>query len=365
MQKQIRIPTTIRALGRQTAVTAMVLATSSTVFIAPAMAQEHAQNGGDVVASQQKESQGHLDWALRESFLRHIGGASDVRDGATKTYLDGSNGDGGQRREDGYRFQLSEATFNPEGNVTTAQFAGTVEYFEYCEGREPAEGNCSLELRIANPKVVLSDAESYVLADVRSKQHPSGEIFEKKGARIAEINPALATMEVVSDEDSANGNGSVVKWNNLATNLAEDGVNTFSGFYDLGSPLANMSFSYRGEGGVPAGANDGVKLLGNHRTEVEADNGRLLTLGKHAAIAGREAVEIVDATTMQKVGHFAIKDGANVLVSGDGHGRLVFADGDEIKTVTVREQGLGEIKTLGVIGEGKIAGAQGLSLIHI
>ena len=183
-------------------------------------------------ASAVEEDTDTLRWGIRASFNNYTGGATQVLDGAT-------------REGNGFVFELVEQSFDTETNRTEAQFDGTVIYRKYCEDNtQPMEGNCQLDMRFNDPKVVISDTESYLEATVFSKQYLSGETYApERPVRIANLYTSAATF---SDTDGT------IKWDNIATSLTAEGNLMFSEFYNAGEGLDPLSFSYNGEGARPA-----------------------------------------------------------------------------------------------------------------
>lgn len=288
-----------------------------------------------------ESGKGSLNWALRDSFLRYSLGATNVTGGATKIYSNGTTTPSSQSDtvEQYYKFNLKNASFEDATKITRAEFEGSIEYFKYCEGREAKRGNCALELTIKDPTIVLSPEGSYVEADVRSKQYPSGEIFEKDDAKIANAWTKTAKF---AEKDGK------VSWEGINTSLTEDGVHTFSNFYDLGGPLAPLSFEYEGKGARPGNDSAPVAVGGSFRSNQVVGNDTMIGLQDYVALATRvssadkAAVELIDPATMKAVGAPLetplVYNQALLFTKGAGN-RIYWVEGQTLKSATASAQG--------------------------
>ncbi|WP_258174583.1 HtaA domain-containing protein [Corynebacterium diphtheriae] len=171
---------------------------------------------------------GKLNWGIRESFNNYTNGASKVEDGAK---LISTNN---------FEFKLEKATYDATKERTEAQFRGKITYLKYCDDNKSLTG-CKLDLTIKDPKIVISNEDNFIEAEVNSKQYPSGEWFRPDGSqKIANLYPGSATVETVDG---------VTTWKNIVSALAAPaGVKMFSEFYGENEGLAPLSFSYDGAG---------------------------------------------------------------------------------------------------------------------
>ncbi|MDK4237649.1 HtaA domain-containing protein [Corynebacterium pseudodiphtheriticum] len=311
----------------------------------PAIGAEQAQNvateNGATENMVPENGKGSLNWALRDSFLRYSLGATNVGDGATKIYSNGTTTPSSESDtvEQYYKFNLKNASFEDATHITRAEFEGSIEYFKYCEGKPAQRGNCSLELTIKDPTIVLSPEGSYVEADVRSKQYPSGEIFEKEDAKIANAWTKTAKFE---EKDGK------VSWNGINTSLTEDGVRTFSNFYDLGGPLAPLSFEYEGKGARPGNDSAPLTIGGSFRSNQVVGNDTMIGLQDYVALATRVSsadkavVELIDPATMQAIGAPLetplVYNQALLFTKGAGN-RIYWVEGQTLKSATASAQG--------------------------
>ncbi|MBG9344636.1 HtaA domain-containing protein [Corynebacterium diphtheriae] len=175
---------------------------------------------------------GKLNWGIRESFNNYTNGASKVEDGAK---LISTNN---------FEFKLEKATYDATKERTEAQFRGKITYLKYCDDNKSLTG-CKLDLTIKDPKIVISNEDNFIEAEVNSKQYPSGEWFRPDGSqKIANLYPGSATVETVDG---------VTTWKNIVSALAAPaGVTMFSEFYGENEGLAPLSFSYDGAGAKPS-----------------------------------------------------------------------------------------------------------------
>lgn len=303
---------------------------------------EQAPVGAEQAHSVAAESgKGSLNWALRDSFLRYSLGATNVTGGASKIYSNGTTTPSSQSDtvEQYYKFSLKNASFEDATKITRAEFEGSIEYFKYCEGKPAERGNCALELTIKDPTVVLSPEGSYVEADVRSKQYPSGEIFEKEDAKIANAWTKTAKFE---EKDGK------VSWSGINTSLTEDGVHTFSNFYDLGGPLAPLSFEYEGKGERPGNDSAPVAIGERFRSSQVVDSDTMIGLQDYVALATRvrtenkAAVELIDPATMKAVGtplETPLQYNQALLFTQGAGNRIYWVEGQTLKSATASAQG--------------------------
>lgn len=295
-----------------------------------------AEQAQDVAAESGK---GSLSWALRDSFLRYSLGATNVTGGASKIYSNGTTTPSSQSDtvEQYYKFNLKNAGFDDATKITRAEFEGSIEYFKYCEGKPAERGNCALELTIKDPTVVLSPEGSYVEADVRSKQYPSGEIFEKEDAKIANAWTKTAKFE---EKDGK------VSWSGINTSLTEDGVHTFSNFYDLGGPLAPLSFEYEGKGERPGNDTAPLTIGGKFVSAQEANEDTMIGLQDYVVLATRKGadqsvLELIDPATMQSLGELQrpLSFNESQLYTKGAGNRIYWVEGQTLKAATASAEG--------------------------
>ncbi|OAG69983.1 hemin receptor, partial [Corynebacterium ulcerans] len=221
--------TALNRMRRHTATIVATVMASSLVSLTP------------VAYSQDASAEGSLSWGIRSSFNNYTGGATKLSDGAA-------------RSDKSFTFPLVSQTFNESTSKLEAQFKGEVLYKKYCKNtgkKDPVDDECSLDLSMKNPKVVIAPEGSYMEATVRSKQYTTGQYFSPEGpVRIANLYTSGAQF---TDSEGK------ISWSDIATALTPDGVKMFSDFYNENEGLDPLGFTYKGKGVRPAGDQGGLR----------------------------------------------------------------------------------------------------------
>lgn len=221
--------TALNRMRRHTATIVATVMASSLVSLTP------------VAYSQDASAEGSLSWGIRSSFNNYTGGATKLSDGAA-------------RSDKSFTFPLVSQTFNESTSKLEAQFKGEVLYKKYCKNtgkKDPVDDECSLDLSMKNPKVVIAPEGSYMEATVRSKQYTTGQYFSpEKPVRIANLYTSGAQF---TDSEGK------ISWSDIATALTPDGVKMFSDFYNENEGLDPLGFTYKGKGVRPAGDQGGLR----------------------------------------------------------------------------------------------------------
>ncbi len=108
---------------------------------------------------------GSLDWGVKASFRRYVGEVGITVSGGVTRTADAT----AEYPVPGFTWPLASGTFDPETKATTLQFAGSVHFLAH-------EG--ALDMTIAEPRLVLSGAESTLWAEVKSRPFSGGEIVD-------------------------------------------------------------------------------------------------------------------------------------------------------------------------------------------
>ncbi|AFH91774.2 hemin receptor [Corynebacterium pseudotuberculosis] len=221
--------TALNRMRRHTATLMATVMASSLVSLAP------------VAYAQEASSEGSLSWGIRSSFNNYTGGATKLSDGAA-------------RSDNSFTFPLATQAFDESTSKLEAQFKGEVLYKKYCKNtgkKDPVEDDCSLDLSMKDPKIVIAPEGSYMEATVRSRQYATGQYFApEKPVRIVNLYTSGAQFK---DSDGK------ISWSDIATALTSDGVKMFSDFYNENEGLDPLNFTYKGKGVRPAGDQGGLR----------------------------------------------------------------------------------------------------------
>ncbi|APT84751.1 HtaA domain-containing protein [Corynebacterium aquilae] len=201
------------------------------ISVAPAHADQNSTIGlvpGDGPQDYAAETLA-LKWQIRPSFNSYVGGPSRV--------LDGLRYDAGT-----YYWPFKDVTTS--GTKVSFNYGGTVNYQKYCADAEnPKRGACDMDLTISNPSVVV-DTETHKAVlqatvhtiDYTSKQWSGPAIVE-----LADVKMPTGSFNVTGSGDKA-----ITTWRGLSSTLTAAGNKAFSNFYEAGSPMGDVAFSYQG-----------------------------------------------------------------------------------------------------------------------
>lgn len=169
---------------------------------------------------------GTMTWGIRSSFNNYTHGPTELIGTATEN-----------EKKNRFGFSIKARTYDRENERFEAKFSGGVRYKKYCD-RE-AQDKCQLDLKIENPRIVISPEGSFVYATVTSKQYPSGNVYLNSGVDdskpIAQLHTANADFKT---------SGSVVTWSEIPSTLTREGHEMFSHFYPVGVGLDSLTFSF-------------------------------------------------------------------------------------------------------------------------
>ncbi|MFI5504507.1 HtaA domain-containing protein [Corynebacterium kutscheri] len=187
-----------------------------------------AEPGKKPVGTQDRKGQENtLTWGVRSSFNNYSGGPTEMLDGATQN-----------ERKNQFTFDLESVTYDKETEKLEAKFKGGVRYQKYCDDNTKYT-NCKLDLKIENPRIVISKAGSYVFAKISSKQYPDGNVYTNDG--ITETKPIAQLYTANADFKDENNK---ITWSEIPATLTTDGNKTFSDFYTVGGGLDPITFNF-------------------------------------------------------------------------------------------------------------------------
>ncbi|ARU46933.2 HtaA domain-containing protein [Corynebacterium silvaticum] len=295
-----------------------------------------------VAYSQDASAEGSLSWGIRSSFNNYTGGATKLSDGAT-------------RSDTSFTFPLVSQAFDESTSKLEAQFKGEVLYKKYCKNagtKDPVEDDCSLDLSMKNPKVVIAPEGSYMEATVRSKQYTMGQYFSpEKPVRIANLYTSGAQF---TDSEGK------ISWSDIATALTPDGVKMFSDFYNENEGLDPLGFTYKGKGVRPAGDQGGLRTAAQKWTAPKDYDriSRPFLYGEKIVIATAEyGVTLLDAELRLIAKKELPIDKLATVAFNASTGELFYAasegssDAKTLMKVAVSGDGIGEPTSVGTVPE--------------
>ncbi|MBD9697924.1 HtaA domain-containing protein [Flavimobilis sp. GY10621] len=189
-----------------------------------------------------------LSWAIKDSFVSYIEG----------TIAQGSIATSGSRRSGGkFTWSGGSGALNTVDSRGTVRFAGSVTTSGH-DGK--------LEVRFANPRVVVAGSTGYLVLDVAGTTL-EGEDFAYSGL-------TFATLALAGHGGTSGGR---IAYSGVPATLTAAGAKAFSGFYEAGEQLAPVAFT------LPLGA----------ETDCTPDSGTLPTTGAETAGLGGVAAAFV------------------------------------------------------------------------
>ncbi|APZ32190.1 Cell-surface hemin receptor [Corynebacterium pseudotuberculosis] len=178
-------------------------------------------------AVDRKDKGSTLTWGVRSSFNNYIGGPTAMLDDATQN-----------DKKNQFTFNLESVSYESDTEKLEAKFKGGVHYQKYCDDNTNHTG-CKLDLKIENPRIVMSKDGSHVFAKVSSKKYNSNETYTNSGTDDAKPIAQLYTANAVFEEKDGK-----VTWSEIPTLLTQDGSEMFSNFYPVNSSLDPLTFSF-------------------------------------------------------------------------------------------------------------------------
>ena len=189
--------------------------------------------GETVTASVEPRTQqatGHLEWGVKDSFLRYVTGP--VAAGTVTTSEEVT------QTEDG-TFRLPVTEVAPDLSVLS--FAGTISF----QGHE-YDGTPALEIHLSDLRVQLTVDSAVLVADVTSREFAGtdgsvGELTEHTGAVLATLDRAAFGVTATQVQTAG-----------AAATLTPEGEAAFGGFYDAGERLDPVRVDVTTGGLAPA-----------------------------------------------------------------------------------------------------------------
>lgn len=178
-------------------------------------------------STQVQISSGSLDWGVKASFRRYVGeGGITVAGGVTR-----ANDASAEFPVPGFEWPLASGTFDTETKSTVLQFAGSVHFLAH-------EG--ALDMLIADPKLVLTGAESTLYATVKSQPLSGG------GIKDFGVIP-IVSLDLTGKEPTVEAG--TTTWPGLPSYLTSEAGDPFAGFYPVSTAMDPVATTYEGPGG--------------------------------------------------------------------------------------------------------------------
>ena len=156
-----------------------------------------------------------IEWGVKQSFRSYITGA--IANGSVE--FSGVSDNGGD-----YRWAGGTGTYNVEAGIGQVGFDGSVRFTGH-DGQ--------LDLTISDLRVRLTGSDSgSLIADVRSES--------LNGADVDASGITLATLRLPAADETS----SSVGWSGATATLTSAGAQAFGGFYEAGTALDAVSFSF-------------------------------------------------------------------------------------------------------------------------
>ncbi|MFJ2299133.1 HtaA domain-containing protein [Oerskovia paurometabola] len=221
-------------------------------------------------AAQQCYAQGvngaTLSWGVSDPFRAYIAGP--IAKGSVSTSGVKDNGSS-------YTWSGGKGSFNTDLGKGRTSFAGSVKFTGH---------DGILDLQISNPRVQVDGGSGTLIVDVVSSDM-QGNKSTSKGVAFASLN--------LSGKKSTSG--STITWTGASATLTAAGAKAFAGFYEPGTALAPVTFSFPVGGDVECDVHSGLADTGADSATVAAFGVMLLLGGAGLLAASKRRRARVDA----------------------------------------------------------------------
>lgn len=170
-----------------------------------------------------------LSWGVSDRFRAYVTGP--IARGSVST--DGVR-DGGSA----FTWSGGKGSFNTDLGKGRASFGGAVSF----SGHEGI-----LDLRISNPRVVVDGSSGTLVVDVQSS--------DMEGNKSSSSGVALASLDLSGKKSTS---GSTITWSGAPATLTAAGAKAFAGFYEAGTALSSVTFTFPIGGDVECDAYSGA-----------------------------------------------------------------------------------------------------------
>ncbi|WP_030151070.1 HtaA domain-containing protein [Oerskovia turbata] len=181
-----------------------------------------------------------LSWGVSDSFRAYIAGP--IAKGSVST--------SGVKNGSSFTWSGGKGSFNTDLGKGRASFAGSVTFTGH---------DGILDLRVSNPRVQVDGSKGTLVVDVVSSDM-QGNKSTSKGVAFASLN--------LSGKKSTSG--STITWSGAPATLTAAGAKAFAGFYEPGTALAPVTFSFPIGGDVECDVYSGLADTGTDSATLTA-----------------------------------------------------------------------------------------------
>ncbi|MFF2832021.1 HtaA domain-containing protein [Cellulosimicrobium cellulans] len=170
-----------------------------------------------------------LSWGVSDRFRAYVTGP--IAKGSVST-------SGVQDSGSAFAWSGGKGSFNTDLGKGRASFGGSVSF----SGHEGI-----LDLRISNPRVVVDGSSGTLVVDVQSS--------DMEGNKSSSSGVAFASLDLSGKKSTS---GSTITWSGARATLTAAGAKAFAGFYEAGTALSPVTFTFPVGGDVECDAYSGA-----------------------------------------------------------------------------------------------------------
>ncbi|KON74833.1 hypothetical protein M768_02545 [Cellulosimicrobium cellulans F16] len=170
-----------------------------------------------------------LSWGVSDRFRAYVTGP--IAKGSVST-------SGVQDSGSAFAWSGGKGSFNTDLGKGRASFGGSVSF----SGHEGI-----LDLRISNPRVVVDGSSGTLVVDVQSS--------DMEGDKSSSSGVAFASLDLSGKKSTS---GSTITWSGAPATLTAAGAKAFAGFYEAGTALSPVTFTFPVGGDVECDAYSGA-----------------------------------------------------------------------------------------------------------
>jgi LPXTG-motif cell wall-anchored protein len=223
---------------------------------------------------------GSLSWGVLASFRSYISGS--IAQGSWQT-------SGGATDSDGvFTFPVSSGSYDADGDVLSASFAGAVRFTGHDMGSGPL-----LDLTISGLRVQASGDSGALYGDVRSRDmNDPSTWLQVSGVHLADLDLSGASLQPVDGR---------ISLRDVPVTLTGDGAAGFAGFYQAGQQMDPLDLTLAVDGATNAGTGgSGNGAGGSDLASTGVPTGSLVALAVALLLVGGLALLAVRRRTVPR-----------------------------------------------------------------